>query len=141
MTGEHADLFALTNRSHRACVLVGYPTIILSDGDRPLAFVLSNGGGQYVTKRKPQRFTLRPGRSGYFLVAKYRCDGAILHTATSVRVLLPATTGALTLDLNRPGAGGLDYCKRYPGDGRVDPGNRVVVSPIEPTVATAESLP
>jgi Protein of unknown function (DUF4232) len=140
MTGENADLIELTNRSSRSCVLDGYPRVDLSDNGKRLAFMYLDGGGSYVTKRKPQRVTLGPGRRAYFLVAKYRCDGGILYPATSIRVLLPGTNGAFTLSLTEPSGGRLDYCKRYPGDQRVDPGNRAVVSPVEGAAMSTSSL-
>jgi hypothetical protein len=140
MTGEHADLFELTNVSNRACVLDGYPRVSLSSQGKRLPFVYADGGGLYVTKRRPQRVTLGPGGHGYFLVAKYRCDVGVRDTATSIRVVLPGSTGAFTLDLSGRSAAGLDYCRRSPGPQRVDPGNRVVASPIEATAMDAESL-
>src|SRR6202011_1567464 len=136
---EHADLFEVTNRSKRAFVLDGYPRVSLSHQGRRLAFVYLAGGGPYVTRRKPQRITLGPGRHAYFIVAKYRCDGGVRYTTTSMAVLLPGTTGALTLDVREQGVGGLDYCKQYPGDQPVDPGNRVTVSPLEASLSAALS--
>lgn len=121
MTGEHAVLYELMNVSPRACVLDGYPRVTASHLGKRLPFVYRDGGGQYVTTRAPRRVTLRPGRHAYFLVARYRCDVGILSTATSVRVLLPATTrGAMTL----PGrdASEFDYCRRSPDDRAIDPG-------------------
>jgi hypothetical protein len=139
MTGEHADLFELTYRSARSCVLDGYPRVGLDDHGKRLAFVYLDGGGPYVTTRAPRRVALGPGRRAYFLAAQYRCDGGILYAATSIRVRLPATTGESTLDLSGTGAE-LSYCKQQPGDQRVDPGNRVVVSPIESSLAATRSL-
>jgi hypothetical protein len=81
---------------------------------------------------------LRPRDRAYALVAKYRCDGRVEHAAGRVRIAIPAVAGSLTLALNRPGDGQLDYCLRYPGDQPVDPGNRVTVSPIEPTLAALQ---
>jgi hypothetical protein len=48
---------------------------------------------------------------------------------------------SLGLGLDRAGASELDYCRRYPGDQTVDPGNGVVVSPIEPTLQAALASP
>lgn len=142
MTGEHADLFELTNVSRRSCVLDGYPRVTLSHDEKRLPFVYRHGGGPYVTRRAPQRVTVQPGRHAYFLVAKYRCDGGILSTVTSIRILLPATaTGAMTLNLREPGVGEFDYCKRYPGDQAIDPGNRVAVSPITASPLATVPLP
>jgi len=135
-TGEHGDLFVITDLSSRSCWLEGYPSVSLSNGEQRLPFVYLDGGGWYVTKRAPQRVTLAPGQHGYFLVAKYRCDGGILATATSIRVLLPTGTSPITLDVSDQHAAELDYCKRYPGDQPIDPGNRVNLSPIEAAPAT-----
>ena len=141
MTGEHADLFEVANRSSRPCVLDGYPRLSLSHAGERVAFIYHNGGGMYVTRRRPRRITLAPGHHGYFLVAKYRCDAGDLYAATAIRVVLPAPpTRSTTLRLSEPGAGELDYCKRYPGDQAVDPGNRVNVSPVEAS-ALATRLP
>jgi hypothetical protein len=140
MTGEQADLFKLTNRSSRTCTLDGYPGVSLSHLSKRLAFIYLDGGGPYVTKQKPQRVTLAPGQHGSFLVAKYRCDGGVLSAATSIRIVLPATpSGSVILGLGGLTAGALDYCKRYPGDQPVDPGNRVTVSPVEPSLLATRS--
>lgn len=131
MTGEHADLFELRNRSARSCALDGYPGLRLSHGAISLPFVYERGGG-YVTRHKPGQVMLASGSHAYFLVAKYRCDGGDLHTTTAIEAALPGRGGRLTIRLNQ-GEAGLDYCRRYPGDRPVDPGNRVDVSPIEAT--------
>jgi hypothetical protein len=141
MTGEHLALFQLTNRSRRSCVLDGYPRVSIRDDGKRLPFRYRNGGGPYVTKWAPQRVTLGPERHAYFLVAQYRCDGAILYTATSIRVLLPGATRAVIVDLAGQGVAGLNYCKRYPGDQPIDPGNRVTVSPVEAPGSSTSSLP
>ena len=141
MTGEHADLFELRSRAGRACVLVEYPVVRLSHGATDLPFVYAQGGGQYVTRSRPKRVVLHPGRYAYFLVAKYRCDGPVLRTSTSIHVALPASRGELTLGLGQARIG-LDYCKRYAGDQTIDPGNHVTVSPVEGSaMATGPVLP
>lgn len=131
-TGEHPVVFVLSNRSRRSCTLDGYPRVILTDRRRRLAFIYTQGGG-YVTKQEPHRVTLTSRHRGYFLVAQYRCDGHSLYMPTMIRVWLPNERAPLALGLDL-GAAGLNYCKRHPGDLRIDPGNRVVVSPIEPSV-------
>lgn len=140
-TGEHDDLFVVTNRSTRSCGLDGYPRISLSDHGRRLAFVYALGGWPYVTLGKPQRLTLVPGDHGYFLVAKYRCDGAVPYRASQIRISLPGTGGAIAVALRRRGIHELDYCRRDPGAQRVDPGDRVTVSPIEATLNKALAPP
>ena len=139
MTGEHPELFELRNRSARSCALDGYPVMRLHHAIS-LPFVYERGGG-YVTRHKPRRVMLAPGSHAYFLVATYRCDGSDLHTSTAIWAALPGHGGQLTIRLNQ-GETGLDYCKRYPGDQPVDPGNRVDVSPIEATAgATQPQIP
>jgi hypothetical protein len=133
-TGEHADVLVLRNESTRACFLSGYPTVTLSFRDKVLPFVYQRGGGQYVTASPPRTVVLKPRGRAYLLIAKYRCDGRVEHAANRVRIAIPALAGSLTLALNRPGAGQLNYCQRYPGDQRIDPGNHVTDSPIEPTL-------
>ena len=44
-TGEHANLFVLTNRSGRSCVVDGYPQVRLSDRAGGLPFIYAHGGG------------------------------------------------------------------------------------------------
>lgn len=46
-----------------------------------------------------------------------------------------------TLNLSRLGIRDLDYCHRYPGDQSVDPGNDLIVSPIEATARAAIATP
>ena len=141
MTGEHGDVFLVTNPSKQPCGLDGYPQVSLSHEGRRLAFVYLNGGGLYVTERKPQHVTLGPGRRAYFLVAKYRCDQGVLSTTSSIRVTLPNATAATPVNLSEHGVAALDYCKQPPGDHVIDPGNRVTVSPVEPSLLAAQPGP
>jgi hypothetical protein len=99
----------------------------------------ASGENHMARSRKPQRVVLAPGRRAYFLVAKYRCDGGVLNTATLIRVVLPGSRGDLTIRPNQ-GATGLDYCKRYVGDQPIDPGNHVTVSPVEPSAGLTQPL-
>jgi hypothetical protein len=143
MTGEHADLIELTDRFTQSCTVDGYPRVSLEDRGGRLGFIYRDGGGPYVTTREPRRVTLAPGRHGYFLIAKYRCDGRVLHTVTSLRVSLPGAGSQTTVRLGRQGVSrlGLAYCARYPGDRPVDPGNRVSISPVEPNVQATSAGP
>ena len=134
MTGEHAYLFELTDRSAGSCVLQGYPGIRLIHHASTLAFVYRQGGG-YVTQHKPKRVTLNPRSRAYFLVAKYRCDVGDLRTTTAIRVALPSIGGHLTLRLNQAYTG-FDYCKPQPGN----PGNHVDVSPVEATASATNPV-
>jgi hypothetical protein len=74
-------------------------------------------------------------------VAKYRCDAKILDRADLARLTLPHRRGSISIALRRPGVSELDYCGRYPGDEPVNPGNRVAITPIEPTLALALTSP
>jgi hypothetical protein len=140
-TGEDGDVFVLTNDSGRSCVVDGYPSVSLIERGRQLSFAYSRGGWPYMTTAEPRAVTLVPGGRAYFLVAKYRCDGGILHRATLIRVRPPGVRGALEAGLSRGGVSELGYCRRYPGDPRVDPGNRVTVSPIEASLQAALAPP
>jgi len=58
-----------------------------------LPFRYADGGGAYVTSRRPVTVVLAPGASGYIGVAKYRCDLGIARTAAAIRLALPAARG------------------------------------------------
>ena len=95
MTGEHAVMYALTNRGPVACTLSGYPQVVLYDAKgAALPFRYDKGGGAYVTSRKPAPVVLARGASAYVLVAKYRCDLGIVRNATAIRLALPGARGA-----------------------------------------------
>jgi hypothetical protein len=134
VTGEHDESFILTNESNRSCVMTGYPRVQFKTGSHYLPFHHRNGGG-YVTGHTPQRVLIHPGGSGYFLVAKYRCDLRDLHVPTALSVTPPGTSSALTLNLppltlnlpHRSGVETLTYCGPKPSD----PGNTLDISPIE----------
>lgn len=140
--GEHAYLFTLTNQyGNAACTLTGYPSVGLSHDGRPLRFVYRDGSGPYVTARRPKTVTLRPLAHAYFVVAKYRCDGKIASVATDMNVGRIGLGGLATIELSANHITDLDYCARYPGDARTDPGNYVTVSPIERTVSATLAPP
>jgi hypothetical protein len=132
MTGEHAVIYALTNKGAVTCALSGYPKVVLYDAEgAALPFRYARGGGAYVTSRKPATVVLARGASAYVLVAKYRCDLGIARNATVIRLTLP-TRGAAFAGreaLAIAGAGGLSYCRGGPRD----PGQVIAVSPVEPT--------
>jgi hypothetical protein len=124
MTGEHAALLVLRNRTKRACALGGYPSVRLVDrAGRTLRFRVANGRGSYVTHARPRLFLLRPGRRAWFLVAKYRCDRG---DATESRRLDLSLGGVLRAPVR------LAFCR----GGRSDPGNVLQLSPF---VARAEA--
>jgi hypothetical protein len=131
MTGEHGRVFILSNRSGKACLLNGFPRIAFYARGHRLPFVQLDGRSPYVTHRPPQRVLLGAGARAYFLAAKYRCDGQIAAEASQIRVTLPGSRGTPRRGpLSGESAGAFDYCRRYPGDSQVDPGNYVSVSPI-----------
>ena len=102
-------------------------------GGGVLPFRFADGGGVYVTRSTPVLVTLKPGASAYLVIAKYRCDLGIVSDAVSVRLSLRlpgGTTVSRRLRLPVPGAPGLSYCT----GGRHDPGQLVVISPLEPSL-------
>jgi hypothetical protein len=138
MTGEHGRSFIILNRSKRACFVRGYPRVLLYAHRVLLPFIDQDGGG-YVTRRPPKRVLLQTGAQAYFLAAKYRCDGQVDRQASRIVVSLPGGTGRPTDELPSGESGyAFDYCRRYPGDARIDPGNYVDVSPVvaKPTSMT-----
>ena len=140
MTGEHAVMFALTNRGPVTCTLSGYPQVVLYDaGGAALPFRYARGGGAYVTSRKPVTVVLARGASAYVLVAKYRCDLGVARNATTIRLILPAARGAAFAGreaVATRGAAGLSYCRGGPRD----PGQVIAVSPVEPTQQATRNL-
>lgn len=138
-TGENPHLFTLVNHSRHDCTVEGYPQITLGHKGTKLPFVYLLGGA-YVTKERPRPVALAPSARAYFLIAKYRCDGGVAAHATVMGARLPGTSHAITIGLDNL-ADPFDYCRRYPGDHKIDPGNYVDVSPIEPTRASALAAP
>jgi hypothetical protein len=136
-TGEHGRVFILFNRSDRACLLRGYPRLAFSAHGHRLPFVEVDGGGGYVTRRRPDAVLLGAGLQAYFMAAKYRCDGQVAAEAARIAASVPGRTGRLTKALP-PGesVSAFDYCRRYAGESRVDPGNYVYVTPIVANPAT-----
>jgi hypothetical protein len=132
-TGEHALLLTLVDVGGRRCSLRGYPRVRLyGPSGGPLPFRYRDGGGPYVTARPPRTVVLAPGDPAYVLVAKYRCDLGIVATAASLHLDFGAPQPGHRLDLRDAfGMTDLSYC----AGGRRDPGQRVVISPVEHTVA------
>jgi uncharacterized protein DUF4232 len=139
-TGEHAVMYALTNRGPAACTLKGYPRVVLTDATGAvLPFRYAKGGGAYATSARPVTVVLAHGASAYVLVAKYRCDLGIENNATTIRLTLPTTHGAAFVGreaVGISGSMGLSYCR----GGQHDPGHLVAVSPVEPTQQATTSL-
>ena len=140
MTGEHAVMYALTNRGPAACTLQGYPQVVLTGAaGAVLPFRYAEGGGGYVTSARPVTVILAHGASAYILVAKYRCDLGIADNATTIKLTLPTTHGAAMAwreAIGISGSMGLSYCR----GGQHDPGQLVTVSPVEPTQQATTSL-
>ena len=140
MTGEHAVRYALANRGPDTCTVRGYPQVTLYDaGGRALRLRYADGGGVYVTSRKPVTVVLAQGAMAYVLVAKYRCDLGIVQNAATIRLALPAAGGQVLSarePLSMSGPPGLSYCR----GGLRDPGQLVTVSPVEGTPQATTSL-
>jgi hypothetical protein len=130
-TGEHALEVTITNRGRSSCVLDGYPAVTILAGKRALPFSYDDGGGPYVSTAAPKLVALHPGDRATFVVAKYRCDVGDLATATSFDIWLPGVAGEKALPISGDGVGTLTLCRKAEADGPADPGNTVVVSPIE----------
>jgi Domain of unknown function (DUF4232) len=129
MTGEHAEFFGLVNRGRVACFVRGYPAAVLYDGaGRALPFRYGDGGGPYLTRKKPRPVPLKPGARAYVVIAKYRCDLGDLSSAKSIRLRLRLAGG--TVVSRRLGVLGESYCV----GGRHDPGQLVTISPLEPSL-------
>jgi Protein of unknown function (DUF4232) len=133
MTGEHALMYALTNRGAVTCTVEGYPRVVLyGRSGIALPFRYTKGGGPYVTRGRPRTVVLAPGSSAHVLVAKYRCDIGTAATATTIRLTLPGARGATFTGreaVGGPGSPDLSYCRGGPHDS----GQAVAVSPIEPS--------
>lgn len=78
--------------------------------------------------------TVQPGGAAWILVAKYRCDLGDLRDATTIALTVPGAANELTGPLPRNGGvAALTYCR----GGADDPGQTVIVSPIEPALSAA----
>jgi hypothetical protein len=130
-TGEQAVQITITNKSRTSCLLDGYPAVTMLAHSRVLPFRYAEGGGPYVSNAAPKLVTLHPGDRAAFVVAKYRCDVGELATATAADIWLPGVAGEKTLSMSENGVGMLSLCRKAEASGPADPGNTVVVSPIE----------
>jgi hypothetical protein len=145
-TGERGRVFALVNRGGETCMLEGTPRVALYHGRRSLPFLYRFSAGHperhYSSSAPVRAVILRPGASGYFLVAKYRCDAGIAAEASGMRVRLPGVAGALLVALPEGGGGfgvsALDQCRNFPGERSLSPGNRIDVSAV--TASESETL-
>lgn len=131
-TGQNPLSIRLTNRGAKACLLKGYPGVVLLDArGRRIPFRISHDGDQMVTSRRPTAVRVRPGRSAFVLLNKFRCDRGDLTVARKLRLAPPGPSASPRLRLALRRYPILGYC------GRNDPGSIVTVSPIEPTLYAA----
>jgi hypothetical protein len=109
----------ITNVSHTACRVMGYPSGGLLDMRGRVAVPLHEGGGVQLRQFKPNTLRLPPGWSAFFGIDKSVCQ---THTASStfLRVRMPRQTAATTVRIPRT-----SYCLR-----KGDKGHRVHVSPL-----------
>jgi Domain of unknown function (DUF4232) len=126
-TGQESLPLVLHSRG-RACGLDGYPTVALRDAKGPLPFVVGHAGDQMVTAHEPAAVVVRPGRSVFVLVNKYRCDLGDKRSPRVVSISFPgrANAPALVLGIAR-------YRRDLGWCGPGDPGSTLAVSPFEPT--------
>lgn len=126
MTGEHGSMFALRNHGRAACSLLGYPRVRLLDGRGVLPFRYGYGQGSYMPRLRPRRVVLRPRRSAFVLVVKYRCDRGGTRAATRIEVTPPGARAPLANRQIARRPGDYEYCR----GGRNDPGNLLQISPV-----------
>ena len=116
-TGQNPFTVHLTNRSRASCVLNGYPTVSFSDRRGQLPLVVkqggSHGGDQQVSLRPPQPVLLRPGRTAYVVLNKYRCDLGTLRVARTMRLALPggSARGVGVANLRSSSRQPVTYCR------------------------------
>ena len=123
--GGHSGIeFIITNTGPAACSLFGYPTITFLDTHgRPLGFHYQHNDGFFVTHALPRSVLIPAGASAYAAAEKYRCDLGEKTLGRTTQVRLPGSAHLYTLAISRaPG-----YC------GPHDPGDIVIVTPVEPT--------
>jgi uncharacterized protein DUF4232 len=129
-TGQNTGVVVMTNRLGRACVIEGYPTILLfDDAGRELLFVYRHGGDQMITNRPPARVFVPASGSAFFAFNKYRCDIHEIAVARTLQLALPGS--AKTLAVLLPPYPRISYC---PAD--VPASRTIAVSPISRTRAS-----
>jgi Domain of unknown function (DUF4232) len=123
--GGHSSVeFVITNTGHATCSMFGYPTISFVDAHgHPLAFHYQHNDGFFVTHSPPRSVLIPAGASAYAAAEKYRCDLGEKSLGRTTQVRLPGNPHVYRVGISRtPG-----YC------GPNDPGDIVIVTPIEPT--------
>lgn len=131
-TGMHPLSLRVVNRSGKACLLFGYPSIEFRDGAGAIPFRIRRSGDQMVTSRPPARVLVRPRQAAFAALNKYRCDIGNVRTARVLRLRLPGTATSARRSLALP-EGWIGYC------GKGDPGSIVSVSPFTATLRAALS--
>ena len=129
-TGQNPLTLRLKNRGSNTCVLFGYPTISLADRRGAIPFRIRRGGDQMVTARRPTQVLVRPGRSAFVVLNKYRCDLGDRRLARTLRLGLPRDTSR-RLSLALPPYPRIGYC------GKGDGGSTVATSPFVPSLRAA----
>ncbi len=129
-TGHNPFTIHLTNRGSRSCVVNGYPAVSFNDWRGPLPFVVNHRGDQHVTSRPPEPVSIRPGRTAFVVMQKYRCDLGKLRAASTMKLALPGgvPSAGTVVDLASLGRR-IAYCR----GGRTV--NAVSVSPFVPSIA------
>jgi hypothetical protein len=137
-SGQNPVTVRLTNRGRVSCILNGYPTVSFSDRRGSIPFAVKQGGGhggdQQVTLRTPRHVLIRPGRTAYVMLNKYRCDLGTLRVADTMRLALPtgATRAVGSVSLRSLGGPRVSYCRH------VWTSNVVSVSPFVPSIAAGQ---
>jgi Protein of unknown function (DUF4232) len=139
-TGQNPLSIVLTNRSAKPCMVKGYPAIAFVDAHgKRLPFRVSHRGDQMVTSRPPVAVWVRPHRSAFFVLNKYRCDLGNLAVAKKLRVALPGsqTSARLPCDPDLSGdrvlrAEGSWLCRQGLTD-RANPQSRARLSVSSPS--------
>jgi Protein of unknown function (DUF4232) len=126
-TGANPLALRFVNRGASACVLEGYPIVVLRDANGVIPFAYRHRGDVMVTPRAPRPVLLRVGGSAYVLLDKFRCDVGDRRVSKSVQIGLKGSSSrSRQLSVHAH----IALCK--PGiaaEGRV-----VNVSPFEPTL-------
>jgi len=84
-----------------------------------------------VSSRRPQRVLVRPGRTAYVVLNKYRCDLGTVRVARTMRLALPggSARGVGVAKLRSSSAPKVTYCR---GGAQL---NIMSLSPFVPSIA------
>ena len=132
MMEQHTLILRIHNTSASACELRGYPRIVLRDkSGAALPFQYRQGGDLELTNAPPKLVTLSPGGNAYWGLNKNVCVGHDQGLAAEVSFAPPGSRSPLAIALRRYLF--IDYC------GQSDPGHRVDLTPIEPTLNAVQT--